>query len=270
MPFWKGVLIFNSGRNGWTETWYKEASTIAETNTPFQNFAGIRQKLCGKYATIEAIRIVSEDKPRVHQLVPTKFVVSAGAGLSDTPWNGILARVATSDRLYQRNVYLRGVVDELIQRLLDGTFNPAGNTDLTDPWEGFLSSARANGIRFKARLKTGEGATARDAGPFVRTADGFIQLPSAGFAGGPGSKVSFSEVTGEGSEILKGQHKVRSNGGGIMVLETKVGSDPGPGGWAVGKFRVVLPEYPLVYSGNPLRPTKRSTGRAFFVTRGRR
>lgn len=271
MAFWKIGFIFNSGRNGWTETWYMEASQIAEVTPAALNFATQRQRLCGKFATIEAIRVVSEAKPKIHVINPTQFVASSGELASDTPWNAVLARVSTTDRMYQRNVTLRGVMDKVIERAIDGSFNPAGASEIDTPWDAVMQSARLNKIRFKSRQKTGEGATERDATAFNKDAAGNITVNVAGYPGGVGSSVSFSGVNGPGvSDFFRGQHKVRAYAAGLMTLETKVPADVAPADWTNGKVRSVLPEYPLVSVGVILRPTKRSTGRAFFVTRGRR
>lgn len=272
MPFFKSVFIFNSNRNGWTESWYFEGSIISDVTTKALAVANYRQQLMGKFATIEAIRTVSEDKPKVHVIASTGFVPGAGSDVADTAWNTVLARISTDDRLYQRNVYLRAVIDTVIQRsTFDGSFNPAGAAELNSPWSSFLAAARVNGLRFKARSKTGEGGTERDAVGFGKDANGNITVAVAGATLARGNLVTFSGVSGAGvSDFLRGNQKVREYAAGLLTLETKVPGDVNPATWTNGKVRKNEPTYPLVGTGQILRPTKRSTGRAFFVTRGRR
>lgn len=271
MPFFKVVYIFNSGRNGWTETWYMNKSNIQAVEIPAKNVAAYRAGLCAKYATIEAIRVVSEDKPRIHFVVPTNYVVGSGVGSADTPWNAIQVAVTSDDNLYQRTQILRGVDDEWIKRGIDGNIPITNNGDLKPPLEAFKASARANGLLFKARAKSGEGGIERDATIWSKDAAGHLQCALVGGTYGPGAQITFSGVTGPGaSQFIKGTHKVRSYAANLLTLETTVPGDVDPTTWTNGKGRAFIPFYPIAYYFEPLRPMKRSTGRAFFVTRGRR
>jgi len=271
MPYIKTTFIFNSGRNGWTESWYQDGSQLSGARQPALTVAAKRDNLVGIGGTLEAIRNTTVDKPKKSVVFASGLPIGTDPPNADTPWNGILARVYSTNGDYSRNVYLRCPVDGWINRLANGTFNPNA-TNALPAFTAFISALTGAAFRFSARDKTGDGGTLRTVTQFEK--DGATNRLKANVVGstiGPGGYVTFSEVTGLGAKAFtKGKHKVKSNTGTVVETETIIPADIFPTSWSPGKLRDYLITYPLVGTGEILRVTKRDTGRAFFVTRGRR
>jgi hypothetical protein len=271
MAMWKTVFIFASEANGWSEVWYQDIASADGGVAPSLAVATKRDNLCGIGATLEAIRLTTVDKPKKSFIFKSNLPSGTGSVNADTPWNAILARVFSISKDYSRTVMLRAPVDDWLLRVAPNVFQPQ-LTGANAPFNSFVATLKQYGFRFSARDKTGAGGTVRPATNFTKDAvTGRISVTVAGSAAGPGSFVTFADVTGFGAKsTLKGRHKVKSNAGGIIELETVAAADVFPAAWSAGTERDYILTFPMVDTGQILRAAKRSTGRRFFVTRGRR
>ena len=271
MATWKTVFIFASEANGWSEVWYQDLSSAEGGVAPSIAVATKRDNLCGIGASLEAIRLTTVDKPIKSFLFKSNLPAGTGEVNADTPWNAVLARVYSIGKEYSRTVMLRAPVDNWLLRVAPNVFTPQ-LTGANAPFNSFVAVMKSNSFRFSARDKTGAGATLRPATGWTKdVGTGRISVSVAGSPVGPGGFVTFSDVTGFGAKsTLKGRHKVKSNAGGIIELETVAAADVFPASWSAGVQRDYIKTFPLVDSGQILRAAKRSTGRRFFVTRGRR
>lgn len=113
MPIMKGTFLFGQGRNGWSESYYIEATDYAAAQTRFKRLATNRSLLLGKGSYIDGIRISDE------AILNDSYPVDLGTGtatqdaVTDTPWNSIYVR-AQAGALYRRQFHLRGVPDSWI------------------------------------------------------------------------------------------------------------------------------------------------------------
>jgi len=271
MAMWKTVFIFASEANGWSEIWYQDIASAEGGVVPSIAVATKRDNLCGIGATLEAIRLTSVDKPVKSFVFKSNLPAGTGAVNADTPWNAVLARVWSIGKEYSRTVMLRAPVDDWVLRVAPNVFQPQ-LTGANGPFNSFVATMKSFGFRFSARDKTGAGGTIRPATNFTKDAvTGRVSVSVAGSPVGPGGFITFADVTGFGAKsTLKGRHKVKSNAGGIIELETVAAADVFPAAWSAGTERDYIRTFPLVDLGQVLRVAKRSTGRRFFVTRGRR
>lgn len=272
MAIFKSVYIFAGGLNGWSELWYQNRSTIVDCREPAEKVALKRQLLLGKGCQLEAIRISSVEKPYKSFLFPVNPQwASESEPVADTAWNTLLGRMHSPNLTYHRVVQLRGVPDDWIIRSgVTGNFSLAASP-ATTPFNNFRASLAANGHLFAARSQEPPFDAFVDVTAFGKTVGGKLTATAAGVGGGPGSFVTFSDVTGFGaSTYAKGRHKVTSNAAGVLTLDTSIPDDVQPIAWGVGKVRRYERTFVLVGSNELLRVSHRDTGRRFFVTRGRR
>jgi len=271
VAMWKTVFIFASEANGWSEIWYQDIASAQTGTAPAVAVATKRDNLCGIGASLEAIRLTSVDKPIKSFLFKSNLPAGTGAVNADTPWNAVLARVYSLGKEYSRTVMLRAPVDDWLLRVAPNQFTPQ-LTGANGPFNSFVATLKQYGFRFSARDKTGVGGTIRPSGTWnVNNPSRRLTVLVAGSTIGPGGFVTFTGVTGFGAKsLLKGRQKVRANAGGVIELETVAPADVDPTTWSAGEQRDYIRTFPAVDEGQILRAAKRSTGRRFFVTRGRR
>lgn len=269
MATYQCVFIFNQGRYGWTETWYKTGSTHEAVVPLSTTLATRRTRLLATGASIEAVRIsdvtIAGDSV-AFPLGKDGTVQTQGA---DTPWNAIYCRV-NSGALYRRQLWLRGIPDVWIElengNVLRNTVAGALNT----AFNAFRTTLVGDGWLMKCIQKDGPGATFIDVTAFSLNVDGFLQFSIAGLAGVPGDTFRISKAQGPNPKLVNGVYTIRSNNGAVVVSTYKPGEAFDPADYANLKAKPRIIQYNGISDGRIMRPAKRSTGRAFFVQRGRR
>lgn len=121
------TMFFEQGKYGWTETFYLPNSTLSDALTKGFILRERRRNLLGANATIKALR-VSDDaffRDSLLQTVPSDL----GNGLltwgnSDPAFTALLWRLEGGER-HRRQLYMRGVPDEVIQIPDPPVFRPA-------------------------------------------------------------------------------------------------------------------------------------------------
>lgn len=269
----KVTFIFAADKNGWSEVWYVDKSTITDTIPPAKLVAGARVGLLGLGVKIEAMRVSSITRPFKSRLVPLGLGWGVAPPPADTSWNTVLATCIGPNEAYKRVTQLRGVVDDWIKfSPIDGQpIDPMSIGELRSAWTRYRQALADNQFLFQQRSLEGADGTELPATAFDKDDQGRVRFNAAGITGGPGSFITLAEVTGPGAaSFTKGRHKIKSNAAGVITLETRVPNDVEPSTWSVGKVRPYAKFYSQVSTGDLLRFSHRDTGRRFFVTRGRR
>jgi len=269
MPKFKTTFLFNQSRFGWTEVWYREASELKAMEVPSAVLAAARSVLLGRGSRIEAIRMTSVDKPYKRKLQKFKAAESTWGGETDQAPAAILARLYDKDVIYSRLVTLRGCADNDIK--IDANGNPAAFSGFTEGvFQDFVQALKAGGWTWKARGKTGVGGMLIQITDIVIKGSGRLAFAIPGFAGAVGSFFDVTGSKGNGEEVANGKHQVHA----VVGNEVETRTVPPPGTTfadiELGFARAITVDWPIPDSGELLRPGKRDTGRAFFVSRGRR
>jgi len=269
MPFFKVTFLFNQSRHGWSETWYREASLLRDVRVPAAQVAASRSRLLGVGSLIEAYRITSVDKP--YRKLLTKFTApeSFNVDPTDQAPAAILARLHDSELIYDRLVTLRGCPDVEI------TIDEAGNPTVVDAlyeqrWQDFVTTLKQQGFRWKARGKTGAGGTLINVTDIVINGAGRLAMAIPGLSTDVNGYFELTGFTGPAAAVVNGRHQVRAKDGNQVETNTTPPVGTTLIGLELGKARAITVEYPTPETGVILRPGKRDTGRAFFVSRGRR
>lgn len=269
----KVTFIFNSERNGWSETWYlKDYTSIQEASAAALNLAGYRQGLLAPGANLEAIR-TSDDSVRGDSMLASYFKTSKGGATSgdenaDTPWNAWLVSCRSND-LYRRSMWVRGLSDDWI--IYD---RASASFPKNEQFQKQLSRFQQGIVEAKASIK----AIARDEAttPTIAITGGFtladnllsFTAPAHGVSGV--QKVTIFGAQGYGGiNEFNGIHGVSpTDANTLKILDTQFENIPTYLGG--GKLRRRIYGYYLITHMLAMRPGKRDTGRRFFVTRGRR
>lgn len=162
----RATLFFESGKYGWSETYFRQAETLQDTMGFAQFLAASRAKLMGYGVGLTYLRCSDDavrrdalvDRPQLFAAspsspaqVPTALALQPGQGymiippganivkpavgkLADVPYSAILVRMESGSE-YHRLVYMRGCPDDII-------VNPAGpilEKAWKDSFDAFLS-----------------------------------------------------------------------------------------------------------------------------------
>lgn len=147
-------MIFGQGKNGWTESYYIEATDYDAAKARYADLASTRAKLLGKGSYIDGVRVSDE------AILNDAFPIDVGSttdtqvAVTDTPWNSIYVR-AQAGALYRRQFHLRGVPDSWI--VIDPTNGrpaiPATAREAFNAW-AFSMTKRTPVCMLKVMTKT--------------------------------------------------------------------------------------------------------------------
>lgn len=266
MPQYKITFVFNTCRYGWSETWYWQGADFASVKNKTLLLASARWKILGQGAVLEAARISDVATPRICGLIQIPAGVP-NENPTDTPWNGILANVCAQD-LYHRSIIFRGVPDDWI------AFQPNlcnwGPTNVgKDAINNFASSLKTNGFQLRVVEKSAGNLTGHDVTAIAASDKGMTNVTAAGVGGVKGENLKLKDFKGDDKRIINGSHKILKVAGDVYTIQLRFLDMDNPAGLTLGQaFRQSI-TYIGVDKLEPLRPAKKSTGRAFFVSRGR-
>jgi uncharacterized protein with HEPN domain len=266
----KITYIFNAQKNGWTETWYNTAENLGQIMVNAVAVAVARANLLGLGSQIEAIR-VSDDNIVNDSIVdftafgPTDGTVKLQP--RDSPWNALLCR-ANSGTLYRRQLWLRGIPDAWI------TVDPITLTYTLSPtflrlFNTFTGVLTKNNFQIKALAKEAVLAPVRIITQVAQDVSQVFRItaPAHGFANT--NEVRIYGVKGQNVTQVNGVWHVYDVTADTFLVPEPVGIGQllYKGG---GKVKKRVYSYYNINSLTYLRVSKHNTGRAFFVTRGRR
>lgn len=265
------TLFFNQNRWGWTETYYAVKSGLGDALVAANTLARARRKLMGRGSSIEAIR-VSDVTVSGDSLV--LFAADAGGWGSsselqcDTPWNAWLARLSTG-AMPRRSLYLRGIPDDWTTIEENGKAANV-NAEFKKAWQGLVNVLFSEPYYLRAldkRVLTSpvykiEDITVNDAK--------YVVLKVTGNALAVQDRVTVANVKGDPVPRINGEQIVKEVAGANVTLMVKDTSGIAYNYFGKGTIRKRLYTLSPITDAALERPVKKSTGRAFFGTRGRR
>lgn len=262
--------IFGQGGAGWTESWYCTASNHDQALEKLQSLGPTRAKLLGGGASIAYQRVSDVTVKGDSKIVVIKeFAMSTGITAADEPWDAVYVRVEAG-ALYRRQMWLRGIPDEWA--------GSAGSFPGTNPNNSFLSGAMD---KFKAKLlavpmqlrvieKEGAGAVHTPITNLAADGSGRTVVSVAVDQGNVGDEFRISDYQGPDKAKLNGIHKIAAEAAGTVTIPLKFADLSAPAENAGGKATPRIVAYKDVTDLIIMRMAKKSTGRAFFLPRGRR
>lgn len=274
MATFKVTYFFNAGKAGWTETYYVDgvADLSAALRVAAQP-APLRAEMLSPGWSIEAIRASDVATPRVFITDPTVYVPTVD--FNDPPPRDLiqvdaLIRASSTDFLYRRNVFLRGV-NGRATRWPMADVKPsfsAGFTSLFNRWRNLVLQAPPFSIRAISKdprdvnLQKISGLAAVPGFPEQ------TQISAVGFNAIQGETIRVSGVHGLGWTGLNGLKKVTLGGANQFNVQFPSADPAQWDGKGVVKHRLVI--YPVIARLQLWSVSTHNTGRAFFVRRGRR
>lgn len=276
MPNWKVNFFFSAGKQGWSETYYTNTADGTGAVARAGALGTARIGLLANNVQFEAIRVSDDavqgdsDLDAAPQLAGAKLQADA---LPDPPFVALLIR-AQAGLTYRRQLYLRGLPDELI--------NPQG-----DQGGAIFAKFERNLTRFLAVLSGGNWlikaiAKAPESPRQVITNITSLNLTQAkitldGALAGVaiGNKIRIYNVGGvpqadgaAGPGTINGEFRVRDIlPGNIYVIDFPIGVLAWNNKGTAKRFQY---QFFAIDKAVNLRITHHDTGRPFGASRGRR
>jgi len=267
MPYYKCTMLFECGKNGWSESWYHQDEGPRDAEGFLRNLCQDRRALLGTGAFIIAYRISNVTNDRDALLVPYDgFALNPGAaaGVADSSWQAFLIRTEASSA-HRKSWFTRGQPDAWIERAADGRIPVPGDlqTGITAMKLRLMTSL----WRIQAWRNESDPDTVER--PIIKVNDdaGKVQLDVPGHNFSVGSivhvrKSRWSATIGG----INGNHLVIKVDNALVTLQLPILVGSYLGG---GLARLREYTYPIVSEMEAMRAGKRDTGRPFFLTRGR-
>ena len=271
MAIFKATMIFNAGRQGWTESFYLTAADYASADPRMIALAAARIPMLGLGASLEAYRLSNEAIFGDALTVPYSYGDNgSNAGLArDVANTCALMRVQATD-LYRRTVTIRGVPDEWVY------YTVADNSmslkrELLQAMTVFGIALVTNSFQIKSVSKDdADVALKKLDNATVDPVKGVRIVPLGGNNYANGDVVRISKARGTNMQFVNGTWTVTEAGALDFFIRSYPPNPPGILYLDSGEIRRKRPAYTNINRASPLRPASRKTGRAFFVPRGRR
>jgi len=265
VAWYKVNFLFGFGKQGWSETYYHQATANVDVVNFSKALAQERKRLMAYGPVLEAIRVSDDAVKGDAQLIPSNIVGTGSVG--DMPCDKI--ETAWYVRLeagffYRRQLHLRGLPDDWT------TSAEFAGPGIWQPTPAFKAAAERFCayvvdnqwlIRVKQRGAENEDRLVTNA---VRD-DNDIWTITGDFADWP----QFGKCIGlRDLEVpqLYGEQRYVATAVNTIKIQPKIGG----GAWGVGgHFRLVKIVYEDITTAALIRASNRKTGRPFFLTRGR-
>lgn len=272
---YKVIFFFSRAKQGWSESYYVAAGSVASALALGYTLAKERAKLLAEPAALEYIRVSSEANFRQSLLTPvgpaTPYTLPATtwASNADKVETASLVRFANFSDGYERNTPLRGNPDNLFDNL-----DPA-NAD-AQKWialfnSGFKATSANGNYSIKGRPRPQLGVNT-----FAITSIGTnpgVNSMSLVLEGNPviGVNMFVDVYKVKGAKPTIGRQKVIGTtlAGGNRTLIIPYYTRPDFAYLGGGFVVVYIAIYKTIESTLYVRPVSRKTGRPFGVARGR-
>lgn len=270
MPILKFTFFFRQRGSGWSESWYK-STPGSDLSTAYDAYplAVKRAALCGKETFLEATRYSFTDVERDSLLSLWGDTLRGYDGQeSDAPTTALLLRCSTVGLTARKFAYLRGIWDNVVKT--GGLYTPTG--PYVTRMSSFTEQLAADELGWLgAGVRTRQKITG-----MVLNSNGTVSITFAGdlFGAGPWTErlVRISGVAcgtfPNGSVIMQpSANNAATTVKRIRALPWLTG---GRGTVVTTIFRVIGRTAAGVALAGVSRVVERKTGRAFFVSAGRR
>lgn len=269
MAVYKATYIFNTGRQGWTETFYLDRATRVAAYNSAAQVGLVRALMMGKGAVLEAIRTSDVIIPGDSDYVVVgnlgeDVVLADNRDLPETAW---LIR-ADSAGLYRRMVYMRGLPDDWTRwNQVTSTWLPVA--EFVQAFGAWSNEALNQDFKIQAISKVDAAVNQKVVSNAAADGTGVTYTATAhGYA--VNDKVKVSRLQGTGAKYANRVgiidvvaantfHFLAPDAVGQAILISKPG---------IARRQQII--YVSINSFTMLRPVSHKTGRAFFVPRGRR
>lgn len=290
MPVYKVDFIFNSQRQGWSETFYQ---TVSSSDLAIQNAVTVGQariKLLGNQNQIDAIRVsdvaILGDSVVDETLAQQNTRIGA-ATARDLPAVSVLGR-ATSENKYRRQIWVRGIPDSWTE------FDPATGRSTLRETAAFVTAwntwvAQVVGKGYSLRCINKDTVQKPITGVVINPANNQTAIKCVGHGYVPGTMIRIrgAKFANDPGDTLDSKGKSLVNGvWQVRVVENDPPPAPqlNPVDWfeipsqfigvtpayvSGGNAQERVPTYKVIDFMTYSRSAKRDTGRAFFVPRGR-
>jgi len=269
MAHFKGTMIFNDCRQGWTESLYWTGSSRADAVTKFTNVAKKRWLLLGEPVVIEAIRVNDVEIDRdcgLFEFEPQPYSTGLLAG---RPYDAWLYELMAGDE-YCRSAWLRGIPDDWVIRSDDLKCNFFAQDAMKTNFAAYEASLIANAMQLRDIRKVGSGIAPIAITGLAEATDGYTIALVAGLPDSGYHKVRFKDWQGPDRKILNGVHRIVALTGISVKVDILWADLTGPLLNFDGKAVAQWLDYNTITGAELRYAGKKSTGRAFFVLAGRR
>ena len=271
MPTYKLIFFFDGQKQGWSETWYEQASSLSQAESDLSTLAQARADMLCPPNRIESIR-ASDVSIKGDSLVSFFGWSPKNPDVlnltRDQQGAAVLVRAVAGVGLYRRMMWLRGIPDDWIQ------FDNAGKPVASAPANKALGLFEAALTAAKWQLRVIEKQTAN---AVLTPITGFAQSAVPGYTTVTAPGTPFGN--GSSVRIHGAKNNTTFNPNGVWNVFNYAGNTfdipltwptPAPIWAAFGTVQWRFINYVNVDSLNIERADFRKTGRAFFVQRGRR
>lgn len=272
MATYKCTILFRSGANGWSESWYWQSASpdFPGAQRALEALIPPRMLLCGYNTYCAGYRVHDMGVHRATVTKTNNSTIETAADNSDFPSATIVAQVLSDDRS-KRVVYLRGYPDSWVYK--HSSFDRiVFSATATTAFQTFVAYLYKSGWRFRATERRGGEAVGT---PLFGFADvgGWLAVNVAEELWAPGMTMKIRYVEASIPAVKKLVNRtflVRAAEFNQVVLNTKANLygdlDKLTGGLA---WRSSPAYYPIT-GGQLVRVGARRAGRAFFVPPGHR
>lgn len=265
------TLIFNATKNGWSENWYWTGADHASAQAAALVLASARQKLLAQGVILEAVRTsdVAILGDSVIALAPAIPAAGKPALARDNASNAWLSRI-NAGALYRRQLWLRGIPDDWIEFNADGTPKPPPAA-LGKVFDAYVLALTKGPFQLKV-IDKGPGSPLTSI--LVVAADvptGLTKVTANGHGLANFDFVRIKGAKGVNASLLNGVWQIQDVTANTFVIGLPA-ADLATINYVTlsGKVQKRATTYVNVTSGVILRGGTRKTGRAFFVSPGRR
>lgn len=274
MPTYKCDMVFNQGRYGWSESWYKTLSSGEYTQAlnATSDLAKLRYKLLGDGVQIEELRVSDVLKTRDSLVSFPQGLFGFNGVLSGNPWDGLLCRLDAGP-FHRRGLILRGIPDDWVSfKSVSQLFTD--HPLLFSGWVAYRDHLVNSGWQLRVILTEDEAfvASTRTLTLSADLANVAIAAPPAGWK--PGTKLrlrAFNTPDPRDKRTVNRVTVIKSiDDDGAAVLSILASDLWGEVEGVEGTVIEQTIGYATLTAGTMERTGHRDTGRAFFVSAGRR
>jgi len=267
------TMFFEQGKNGWSESFYRDGETLAQCETALKALATTRAKGLSNVSRLIGIRASDVDVfgDSAFDFLDKGQLPNApddAAHSRDVAGVGEKVRLEAGDSLYRRIYFIRGFPDDWI------AFNVNGSEKGTAPLNAFMDLYKADlvtngGVAPGWRLRVISKDPA-DSKPAQITALAFpdnetIPVTLVGQVPTPGTPIKIRSCKGTNVKQVNGRYIVQAAAGQVVTLKKRIYMDPLPVYLGKGVLTQQAIIYPTIASFDRGKFGHRNMGRPTYL-----